>query len=73
MKNKKETAKTPSPQLEGEGSYTAARRYREGVEGSVEQGDTEKLAKKAVDALDGAEGPALREAEESAKQGFFGR
>jgi hypothetical protein len=55
--------------LEGEGSYTAARRYDEGVERSVVKGDTEKLAKQAARALDGPEGAELREAEQDAKRG----
>lgn len=62
---------TPGPdqQLEGEGSYSASRRYREGLEESVQRGDSDKLAEEAVEALDGAEGEELRQAEEQAKQG----
>ena len=55
--------------LEGEVSYTAARRYDEGVAQSVAKGDTEKLAKEAAEALDGPQGPELRQAEQAAKQG----
>jgi len=55
--------------LEGEGSYTATRRYDEGVARSVAEGTTEELAKKAAQALDGPEGPELRKAEQAAKQG----
>lgn len=55
--------------IEGEGSYTATRRYDEGVERSVAEGKTEELAKKAASALDGPEGDELRKAEEAAKQG----
>lgn len=50
--------------IEGEGSYTAARRYREGLEESVQKGDAEKLAEQAADALDGPEGADLRHAEQ---------
>jgi len=56
-------------QLEGEGSYTATRRYDEGVERSVAEGKTDELAQKAAAALDGPEGAELRKAEQAAKQG----
>lgn len=56
-------------QLEGEGSYTATRRYDEGVERSVTEGKTDELAKKAAAALDGPEGEELRKAEQAAKHG----
>ena len=60
----------PDPdQLEGEGSYTAARRYDEGVARSVGEGDTKRLADEAASALDGPEGDKLRAAEKAAKQG----
>jgi hypothetical protein len=55
--------------LEGEGSYSAARRYDEGVERSVKKGDAEKLSKEAAEALDGPEGDELRKAEKAAKHG----
>jgi hypothetical protein len=53
--------------VEGEGSYTAARRYREGLERSVREGRSDELAEKAKEALDGPEGIELREAEDRAK------
>lgn len=52
----------------GEGNYDASRRYREGLEKSVEKGDSEELAEKAAADLDGKEGDALRDAEEKAKR-----
>jgi hypothetical protein len=55
--------------LEGEGSYTATHRYQQGLERSVQHGDSEQLAAKAAKALDGPEGEELREAERDAKQG----
>jgi hypothetical protein len=55
--------------LEGEGSYSAARRYDEGVQRSVEKGDAEKLGKEAARALDSSEGKELRKAEKAAKHG----
>ena len=53
----------------GEGNYDASRRYREGLESSVEKGDAGELADKAKKALDGEEGAELREAEEKGKRG----
>jgi hypothetical protein len=50
--------------IEGEGSYTAAQRYRAGVEQSVQKGDSEKLGEEAADAIDGPEGADLRHAEQ---------
>jgi hypothetical protein len=61
----KAPAPVPQPEsVEGEGSYTAARRYREGVEQSLQKGDSEKLADEAAEALDGPEGADLRHAEQ---------
>lgn len=60
----------PAPEeLEGEGSYTATRRYDEGVARSIAEGNTERLADEAARALDSPEGDDLREAEKAAKQG----
>ncbi len=53
----------------GEGNYDASRRYREGVEQSVEKGNAGELADKAKKALEGEEGAALRDAEEKGKRG----
>ena len=55
--------------VEGEGSYTAARRSREGLERSVREDHTEELARQAAKALDGPEGASLRAAEDLAKHG----
>jgi hypothetical protein len=54
---------------EGEGSRTATRRYDEGAEKAA--GDLKHVteaAEKALKALEGAEGDALREAEKRAKK-----
>lgn len=56
-------------ELEGEGNYTAARRYDEGVQRSVAEGETEQLAEEAARALNGPEGDELRKAAAAAKQG----
>jgi hypothetical protein len=53
----------------GEGNYDATRRYRQGLEESVEKGNAGELAEKAKKALDGSEGDELRRAEEEAKKG----
>lgn len=53
----------------GEGNYDASRRYREGLEKSVQKGDAGELAEKARKALEGPEGDELREAEEEGKAG----
>jgi hypothetical protein len=65
----RERAQATSAQVEGEGSYTAAHRYAEGLTRSVQQGDSDQLADEAADALDGPEGNELRQAEQQAKQG----
>lgn len=55
--------------LQGEGNYTAAHRYEAGVQRSVAQGRASVLGKQAAQALDGPEGPGLREAERVGKRG----
>ena len=51
----------------GEGNYDASRRYREGLEKSVEKGNSEQLGKQAKEALEGSEGADLRRADEQGK------
>lgn len=63
------TSGATSPQVEGEGSYSATHHHREGLERSVKKGDAEQLAEQAAEALDGPEGKELRRAEEDAKHG----
>ena len=53
----------------GEGNYDASRRYREGLEKSVQKGNSEELGKQAKEALDGGEGADLRRADEQGKRG----
>lgn len=55
--------------LQGEGNYDATHHYNEGLEKSVKKGNAEELGEKAKEALEGAEGDELREAEERAKHG----
>lgn len=71
MSTEKKNTKTEqkAEPLEGEGSYTATHNYNAGVKKSVSKGRSEELAKKAKDALDGAEGATLRRAEHEGKAG----
>jgi hypothetical protein len=53
---------------EGEGSRSAARRYNEGVQKTVESGQVPQKADEARKATEGPEGEELRQAEEEAKR-----
>jgi len=55
--------------VEGEGSYTATRRYNEHLEQSIKKGNSDALAHEAETALEGPEGEALRKAEQIGKSG----
>ena len=52
---------------EGEGNRTADREYRDGAKAFVRSGQVDARAKEAAAAVDGPEGPALRKAEEKAR------
>lgn len=52
----------------GEGNYDATRRYNEGLEKSVQKGNSEQLGEAAKKALEGKEGADLRRAEEQGKR-----
>ena len=54
--------------VEGEGSYTAARSYREGVEKTMKSGKVEEKAEEAKRAYEGPQGDMLREAERRGQQ-----
>jgi hypothetical protein len=56
-------------QVEGEGSYTASRRYREGAESCARSGQVTSAARSAKKAVEGREGKALRSAEKRGKRG----
>ena len=65
-----ETAQPKQPsEIEGEGSYTASRRYNEGLKKHIETENVEELAEAAREALEGVEGEELREAEQRGKRG----
>lgn len=55
--------------VEGEGSYTASRRYNDGVREHLENNDVEREAEEARKALEGDEREALEAAEEQGKRG----
>lgn len=56
------------PGVEGEGSYTAARRYNEGVQEHLDTHDVEAEAEEAREALEGEEREELEAAEEQGKR-----
>lgn len=57
------------PGVEGEGSYTATRRYNEGVQEHLANHDVEAEAEEAREALEGEERAELEAAEEQGKRG----
>ena len=61
----------PKNGVEGEGSYTAARDYKESIDKFMDnhEDDIEDMARDAADALDSDEGRDLKKAE---KQGLKG-
>lgn len=56
------------PGVEGEGSYTATRRYNEGVQEHLSTHDVEAEAEEAREALEGDERAELEAAEEQGKR-----
>ncbi|MEZ4371064.1 MAG: hypothetical protein R3B07_09565 [Polyangiaceae bacterium] len=54
--------------VEGEGSYSATHRYQRDVKRYQEQGNPERAAQRAKEAVEGSEGEELQKAEEEAKQ-----
>ena len=66
--NKQASKKKDQP-LEGEGSYSAARRYNRHLGDAVASGDLEAGAEEARSALDGPEGAELRRAAVEAQKG----
>ena len=59
----------PDPDIQGEGNYDAARRYRQGQETFAKSGEVEKKAREAEDALDGPEGTELEQARQETAKG----
>ena len=64
--NKDESNKSA---LEGEGSYTATRRYNQHLAEAIDSGDIEAAADEARRAVEGPEGEELARAAEEAKKG----
>lgn len=67
--NTQTNSKNKKSGLEGEGSYSATRRYNQGLAKHQKQADVGELAKRARKAVEGAEGTELRRAEERGKRG----
>ena len=55
--------------LQGEGAYDAARRYRKEQEEFAKSGEVEKKAREAEDALDGPEAEELERARRETGEG----
>jgi len=66
--NKDESKKSES-ELEGEGSYSATRKYNQHLGEAIDSGDIEAAADEARRAIDGPEGPELKRAEQQGKAG----
>jgi hypothetical protein len=64
--NKDESKKS---ELEGEGSYSATRKYNQHLGEAMDSGDIEAAADEARRAIDGPEGPELKRAEQEGKAG----
>ena len=56
-------------ELEGEGSYTATRRYNQHLAEAIDSADIEAAADEARRAVEGPEGKELARAAEDAKKG----
>ena len=66
--NNEKSKKSDQP-LEGEGSYSATRRYNQHLGDAIASGDLEAGAEAARHAVEGPEGPELERAAEEAKKG----
>jgi hypothetical protein len=66
---KKDESKKSHQSLEGEGSYSATRRYNKHLGDAVASGDLEARAEQARRAVEGPEGEELARAAERAKRG----
>ncbi len=63
-----ETNSSKQTQVEGEGSYSATHRYQKDLAQYQEQGNPERAAQRAKQAVEGPEGEALQQAEDEAKR-----
>ncbi|MBZ0237675.1 MAG: hypothetical protein K8M05_35495 [Deltaproteobacteria bacterium] len=64
---KPQEPKNGERRMEGEGSRTADRRYRERLKAFIREGRVGPAAREAAEAVEGPEGPSLRAAEEEGK------
>jgi hypothetical protein len=60
---------TKRGKVEGEGSYTASKNYRKGVEAFAKSGKVKSAARVARKAVEGREGASLKRAERKGKRG----
>jgi hypothetical protein len=67
MKN--DDSKPSTQPVEGEGSYTATRRYNQHLGDAIDSGDVEAAADEARRALEGPEREELERAEKQGKSG----
>ncbi len=65
----KDESKKSESELEGEGSYSATRKYNQHLGEAIASGDIEAAADDARRAIEGPEGPELRRAEQQGKAG----
>lgn len=54
--------------VEGEGSYSATRRYQQDLDAYQQSGKSERAAQRAREAVEGDEGKELQKAEDEAKR-----
>ena len=59
-------------EIEGEGSYSGARQYNDGVKKTVQSGKVDRAARDAAEALQGDEAAELKRAEEEGKRHSHG-
>lgn len=67
--NKSDDAPKADGKVQGEGDYTAARRFQKEEQDFVRSGPVEEKARDAANALDGPEGPELEAARKAAAEG----
>ena len=68
MSKKPSNQSKPNQSVEGEGSYSATRRYQQDLDAYQQSGKSERAAQRAKEAVEGDEGKELQKAEEEAKR-----
>ena len=69
QQGKQTSVAKPEPSLQGEGNYSATRRYNERLAEAIDEGEISAGAEAARRALEGPEGAELLRAEQNAKKG----